>query len=91
VPRDIRGLEERLLHRFESGLIAEISAPELETRVAILQKKAKSESLTLVATYVAQSARSNVRKLQGCLNCLAAHVAISGVPITHGVCASCFT
>src|SRR5216683_2651596 len=85
VPRDIPGLEERLRNRFESGLIVDISAPDLETRVAILQKKAALEGLTLpseVAMYVAQNICSNVRELEGCLTRLAALASITGSPIT---------
>ena len=75
VPRDIPGLEERLRNRFESGLIADIAAPDLETRVAILQKKAALECLNMsseVAMYIAQNVSSNVRELEGCLTRLAA-------------------
>jgi chromosomal replication initiator protein len=75
VPRDIPGLEERLRNRFESGLITDIAAPDLETRVAILQKKAALECLNMsseVAIYIAQNVSSNVRELEGCLTRLAA-------------------
>jgi chromosomal replication initiator protein len=85
VPREISGLEERLRNRFESGLIADISAPDLETRVAILQKKAALEALTLpseVAVYVAQNVCSNVRELEGCLTRLAALASVTSSPIT---------
>src|SRR5713226_8720186 len=85
VPRDIPGLEERLRNRFESGLIVDISAPDLETRVAILQKKAALEGLTLpseVAMYVAQNICSNVRELEGCLTRLTALASVTGSPIT---------
>ena len=85
VPREIPGLEERLRNRFESGLIADIAAPDLETRVAILQKKAALEGLTLpseVAMYVAQNIYSNVRELEGCLTRLAALASVTGSPIT---------
>ena len=75
VPRDIPGLEDRLRNRFESGLIADIAPPDLETRVAIVQKKAVLDNLRLapeVAMYIAQSVSSNVRELEGCLTRLAA-------------------
>src|SRR5713226_6614087 len=75
VPRDIPGLEDRLRNRFESGLIADIAPPDLETRVAIIQKKAALEHLPLpadVALYVAQNVSANVRELEGCLTRLAA-------------------
>jgi chromosomal replication initiator protein len=85
VPRDITGLEERLRNRFESGLIADIAAPDLETRVAILQKKAALEDLNLpaeVAMYIAQNVSSNVRELEGCLTRLAALASLSTSAMT---------
>jgi len=85
VPRDITGLEERLRNRFESGLIADIAPPDLETRVAIVQKKAALESLNLspdVALYIAQSVSSNVRELEGCLTRLAAVASLNKCAIT---------
>jgi chromosomal replication initiator protein len=85
VPREIPGLEERLRNRFESGLIADIAPPDLETRIAILQKKAALEGLTLpneVAMYIAQNVCANVRELEGCLTRLAALGSITGSPIT---------
>jgi len=84
-PREIAGLEERLRNRFESGLIAEIAAPDLETRVAIIQKKAAYKDLSLpsdVAVYIAQNVRSNVRELEGCLNRLSALASISRMSVT---------
>jgi chromosomal replication initiator protein len=80
VPRDIPGLEERLRNRFESGLIADIAPPDMETRVAIIQKKAALEQLPLpaeVAMYIAQNVLSNVRELEGCLTRLAALASMS--------------
>jgi chromosomal replication initiator protein len=85
IPRDIPGIEERLRNRFESGLIADIGSPDLETRVAILQKKAALENLSLpseVTMYIAQNVSSNVRELEGCLTRLAALASISALPIT---------
>jgi chromosomal replication initiator protein len=85
VPRDIPGLEARLRNRFESGLIADIAPPDLETRVAILQQKSALEGLTLpseVALYIAQHVCANVRELEGCLTRLAALASITGAPLT---------
>lgn len=85
VPREIPGLEERLRNRFESGLIADISPPDLETRVAIVQKKSVLEKLDLspeVTLYIAQNVSSNVRELEGCLTRLAALASINKTPIT---------
>ncbi|HTR63208.1 MAG TPA: chromosomal replication initiator protein DnaA, partial [Candidatus Binataceae bacterium] len=85
VPREIPELEERLRNRFESGLIADIAPPDLETRVAIVQKKAVLENLRLapdVALYIAQSVQSNVRELEGCLTRLAALASLNKSAIT---------
>ena len=85
MPRDIPELEERLRNRFESGLIADIAPPDLETRVAIVQKKAILENLELgpdVTLYIAQNVSSNVRELEGCLTRLAALASINKTPIT---------
>ena len=75
VPKDIPALEERLRNRFEWGLIADIQPPDMETRVAILEKKAEVEGLDLprdVAIYLASEIHANVRELEGSLNRLSA-------------------
>jgi chromosomal replication initiator protein len=85
VPKDIPGLEERLRNRFESGLIADIAPPDLETRVAIVQKKAVLENLRLsqeVGLYIAQNVSSNVRELEGCLTRLTALASLNKSEIT---------
>ena len=74
-PKEINNLQERLTSRFESGLTVRIDPPELETRVAILQKKASKNSIDLnddVAFFVAKKIRSNVRELEGALHRLVA-------------------
>ena len=74
-PKDINGLEERLISRFESGLTVRIDPPELETRVAILKNKALKNEVELsdeVAFLVAKKIRSNVRELEGALHRLVA-------------------
>ncbi|MGI6584928.1 MAG: chromosomal replication initiator protein DnaA [Gracilibacteraceae bacterium] len=69
-PKEIRTLEERLRSRFEQGLIADIQPPDLETRIAILKKKAKSENLEIsdsVMLLIAKKIHSNIRELEGAL------------------------
>ncbi len=85
VPKDITGLEERLRNRFEWGLIADIQPPDMETRVAILEKKAEIEGLDLsrdVAVFLASHIDSNVRELEGSLTRLSAVASLSKTPIT---------
>ena len=77
-PQEIPGLEERLQSRFNWGLIADIQRPKLETRVAILKKKAQREGLALsdeVGVYMASHLNSNIRELEGCLRRMAARCA----------------
>ena len=83
-PRDIVKLEERLVSRFEWGLIADISKPDLETRVAILKRKADEEMLnvdTAVLTMIAERVTNNVRELEGCLTRLVAYSSLTGKPV----------
>jgi chromosomal replication initiator protein len=85
VPKDIPGLEERLRNRFEWGLIADLQPPDMETRVAILEKKAEIDGLELpreVAIHLASKIDSNVRELEGCLTRLSAFASLSKTAIT---------
>ncbi|HKY63896.1 MAG TPA: chromosomal replication initiator protein DnaA [bacterium] len=84
-PKDIPQLEERLRSRFEWGLIADIQAPDTETRVAILRKKAEEDKIGLpddVAMFLASHIRNNVRELEGSLIRLSAFASLSGNEIT---------
>ncbi len=84
-PKELAEIEDRLRSRFEWGLIADIQPPDLETKVAILQKKAEQERVTLpteVALFVASNIRSNVRELEGALIRLVAHSSLVGAEIT---------
>jgi chromosomal replication initiator protein len=84
-PNEISGLEERLRNRFEWGLIADIQPPDLETRVAILQKKAQAKKIPLppeVAIFIASHVSSNVRELEGSLTRLEAMAVLTRNVIT---------
>jgi chromosomal replication initiator protein len=84
-PKELAEVEDRLRSRFEWGLIADIQPPDLETKVAILQKKAEQEKVTLptdVALFIASNIRSNVRELEGALIRLVAHSSLIGAEIT---------
>jgi chromosomal replication initiator protein len=80
VPKEIPDLEERLRSRFEWGLIADIQSPDLETKVAILRKKADQNDINLpddVALFIAKSIKSNIRELEGSLIRLGAYSSLS--------------
>ncbi len=83
-PKELAEIEDRLRSRFEWGLIADIQPPDLETKVAILQKKAESERVTLstdLALYIASNVRTNVRELEGALIRLMAYCSLTGAEI----------
>jgi len=85
LPKDISSIEERLRSRFEWGLIADIAPPDLETKIAILQKKAENDRWNLpddVAEFIARAIKSNVRELEGALTRLMAFAALTGTPFT---------
>jgi chromosomal replication initiator protein len=85
-PKQIPTIEERLHSRFEWGLIADIQPPDLETKLAILRKKAESELPNLrddVAIYIASGIRSNVRELEGALNRLSARASLDGLDVAE--------
>ena len=84
-PREIPTLEERLHSRFEWGLIADIQPPDLETKIAIIRKKAERQNISLpdnVAIYIASKVRSNIRELEGALVRLIAYCSLTGSEIT---------
>jgi chromosomal replication initiator protein len=84
-PKSTPGLVERLRSRFEWGLMVDIQPPDLETKMAILDKKAETEGVTLpedVRIYIATKTKSNVRELEGALVKLMAYSSVTGVPIT---------
>ena len=84
-PRNIQTLEDRLRSRFEWGLITDVQAPDLETRIAILKKKAIIEDLDVpndVLTYIASRIDNNIRELEGALTRVVAYAQLNRRPIT---------
>ncbi|MCL2659080.1 MAG: chromosomal replication initiator protein DnaA [Acidobacteriaceae bacterium] len=91
-PKELQEFEDRLRSRFEWGLMVDIQPPDLETKVAILQKKAESEQTRLpsdVAMFIASNVRTNVRELEGALVRLIAWCSMQGVEISLPVAQSC--
>lgn len=87
-PQQLQRMPERLVSRFTSGLVADVQAPQLETRVAILKKKAQIEDIILpdaVAVMLAQNVQSNVRELEGSLIRLAAKASLTGRAIDEAL------
>lgn len=87
-PKEINGIEERLLSRFQWGLMVDIQPPDLETRIAILQKKAEENGIQLnseVFQLIAHNITSNIRELEGCLIRLLAHSSMKKMDITLAV------
>ncbi len=84
-PKDIPGLEDRLRSRFEWGLIADIQAPDRETKIAILKKKAKEQAIVLsddVLNFLISTKEINIRVLEGYLIRVAAYASLTGKPIS---------
>lgn len=85
-PKEIPTLEDRLRSRFEWGLICDIQAPDLETRIAILRKKAQTESLDVpddAIGYIAMNIETNIRELEGALTRVVAYSTMMRSPVTH--------
>ncbi len=84
-PRDIGNFDERLKSRFEWGLVADIQSPDIETKVAILNKKAEVENISLpldVAFFIASNSEDSIRSLEGTLIRVGAYASINGLDIT---------
>jgi chromosomal replication initiator protein len=78
-PKELKGLDERLISRFQCGLTADVQLPDLETRIAILQKKSEENSLDLppdIIEFIAANVTSNIRELEGCLISLFARASL---------------
>ncbi len=84
-PKAIPALEQRLLSRFEWGMIADITQPDLETRIAILEQKCKEKNYPLtkeIIQYVATNVQNNIRELEGALNRIIAHHQFKNIPVS---------
>jgi len=84
-PKELKGMEERLISRFQWGLVVDIQPPELETRIAILQKKAEENGIEIpfeVVNYIATNVTSNIRELEGALIRLLARSSLQGEDLT---------
>ncbi len=84
-PKNLKGLDERLISRFQWGLTADIQPPELETRIAILRKKAEAYGMNVsgeILEYIASNITSNIRELEGCLIKILANASLSSKEIT---------
>ncbi len=83
-PKDLKGLDERLISRFQWGLTADIQPPELETRIAILKRKSEDYGMAIsneILEYIASNITSNIRELEGCLIKLLANASLSSKEI----------
>jgi len=84
-PKNIPGLEERLVSRFDWGLVTDIQPPDLETRIAILKKKSEKETIQVpdeVLFYTAEKIKSNIRELEGALIRVVAYAKLNNINIT---------
>lgn len=84
-PRELHGLKDRLISRFQSGLIVDIQAPNLETRIAILQRKAEEDGLDIpyeITEFIATNIRSNIREMEGALIKLLAYSSLSHADVS---------
>lgn len=86
-PKEIEGLDDRIKTRFESGLIADIQPPDIETRTAIILKKAEASGLKLtnpMINYIAERIKNNIRQIEGTINKIAAMQSLYGIEPTMG-------